>query len=215
MNFDTLTRDQSRQLDRLAMDEFGMSGLVLMENAGRGAADVLCREGIDGPVIICCGKGNNAGDGFVIARHLDLRGYCPKVFLWSNPSELQGDAAANYNILCKTDVPVKVFSNGFYEDETQKRIFQDELADAGWVSRRTFGDRRPWRTPPADRYGYRRHQRFAKTRSGRRLAQAAWIATPAARQRTLSVRGCAVRSRQPSQACFYPRPNPLWAGSMF
>ena len=133
MNFDTLTRDQSRQLDRLAMDEFGMSGLVLMENAGRGAADVLCREGIDGPVIICCGKGNNAGDGFVIARHLDLRGYCPKVFLWSNPEELQGDAAANYNILCKTDVPVKVFSNGFYEDETQKRIFQDELAGAGWV----------------------------------------------------------------------------------
>ena len=55
------------------MDEFGMSGLVLMENAGRGAADVLCRLGIAGPVAVCCGKGNNAGDGFVVARHLDLQ----------------------------------------------------------------------------------------------------------------------------------------------
>ena len=76
----TITRQQSREVDRRAIEEYGMTGLVLMENAGRGTADVLCRlaenesGGRSGRVAICCGKGNNAGDGFVIARHLDLRG---------------------------------------------------------------------------------------------------------------------------------------------
>ena len=97
----TLTRAQSRQVDRLAMEEYGISGLVLMENAGRGAADVLCRlidadqanvEGAHDTVAICCGKGNNAGDGFVIARHLDLRGVNARVLLWAEPEELTGDA---------------------------------------------------------------------------------------------------------------------------
>jgi NAD(P)H-hydrate epimerase len=94
----------------VAIEEFGFSGLVLMENAGRGVADVLCRLGIAGPVIICCGKGNNAGDGFVIARHLDLRGHAVRVALWAKPEELVGDAAANFQILQKTDVPIEIFS---------------------------------------------------------------------------------------------------------
>src|SRR5213593_3594583 len=92
-----LNREQVREVDRRAIDEYGMSGLVLMENAGRGCADKLCELGIAGPVVICCGKGNNAGDGFVIARHLDLRGVAVKVVLWSDPAELQGDAGANYS----------------------------------------------------------------------------------------------------------------------
>ena len=102
-----LTREQSRRVDKIAMDQFAMSGLVLMENAGRAATDVLCDLGIDGPVYVCCGRGNNAGDGFVIARHLRLRGYRPTVLLWSDPAELTGDAAANYDILARTDVPIR------------------------------------------------------------------------------------------------------------
>ena len=82
-----------------------------MENAGRGVADVLCRLGIAGPVVICCGKGNNAGDGFVIARHLDLRGHPVRVLLWAKPEELTGDAATNFHILAKTDVPIEVFGD--------------------------------------------------------------------------------------------------------
>ncbi len=109
MNLQTLTREQSRLVDRLAVEEYGFSGLVLMENAGRGAADVLCRLGIDGPVVVCCGKGNNAGDGFVIARHLELRGHSVRVLLWAKPEELTGEAAANFQILTKTDVPIEVF----------------------------------------------------------------------------------------------------------
>ncbi len=88
------------------MDDYGISGLVLMENAGRGAVDVLERLGIAGPVIILCGKGNNAGDGFVIARHLEIRGHECRVLLLCPADELRGDAAANYAILAKSDVPI-------------------------------------------------------------------------------------------------------------
>ncbi len=97
-----LSRQQSRQVDQIAIEQFGMSGLVLMENAGRGCADTLCLLGVVGPVVICCGKGNNAGDGFVIARHLELRGHRARVLLWSSPQELPADAAANYAILSKS-----------------------------------------------------------------------------------------------------------------
>jgi NAD(P)H-hydrate epimerase len=110
-NIPILTREQVRQVDRLAVEQFGMSGLVLMENAGRGVADVLCRLGVSGPALLACGKGNNAGDGFVIARHLDLRGYAVRVALWAEPEELAGDAAANFRILQKTDVPIEVFGD--------------------------------------------------------------------------------------------------------
>ncbi len=122
------TREQSRRVDRIAVEEFGFSGLVLMENAGRGVADVLCRLGIAGPVAICCGRGNNAGDGFVIARHLDLRGYPVRVLLWANPEELTGDAAVNYHILTKTDVPIEVF-RGEHDEPRLARL----LAGAAWI----------------------------------------------------------------------------------
>ena len=110
MDHPVLTRSQSRSVDRLAIEEFGFSGLVLMENAGRGTADVLCRLGLNGTAVICCGKGNNAGDGFVIARHLDLRGHAVRVLLWADPAELSGDAAANFNILTKMKAPIEVFA---------------------------------------------------------------------------------------------------------
>ena len=95
-----------------------MSGLVLMENAGRGVADVLCRLAETefgrppGRVVVCCGKGNNAGDGFVIARHLDLRGHQVHVSVWADEAELTGDAGANFAILRRCRVPIEMFGNG-------------------------------------------------------------------------------------------------------
>ena len=106
-----LTREQVRCVDRIAIQQFGMSGLVLMENAGRGCADVLCELGIAGPVLICCGKGNNGGDGLVIARQLDLRGHTALVLLACEPVELQGDAAANFAILRRTSVEIRQVSS--------------------------------------------------------------------------------------------------------
>ncbi len=123
-----LTREQSRRVDRLAVDEFGFCSLVLMENAGRGVADILCQLGVAGPVVICCGKGNNAGDGFVIARHLDLRGYAVRVLMWTRPEELTGDAATNFGILSKTDVPIESFGAAHDEQRLAER-----LDGAAWI----------------------------------------------------------------------------------
>ncbi len=124
----TLTRDQVRRVDRLAIEEYGISGLVLMENAGRGVADVLTRRAPVGPVVVCCGTGNNAGDGFVVARHLDLRGIACRVLLWANPSELRGDAAVNFRILQRTGVPVEVF-----DGEHDAARLESLLDGAAWI----------------------------------------------------------------------------------
>ena len=133
----TITRQQSRDVDRRAVAQYGMTGLVLMENAGRGTADVLCRlaesesggpEGRLGRVVICCGKGNNAGDGFVIARHLDIRAVDVRVLLWADPAELTGDAGANYRILLHTGVPIEMF--GDCHDPAR---LAEQLAGADWI----------------------------------------------------------------------------------
>src|SRR6266404_1860869 len=76
-----LTRDRVRDVDRRAFAEYGLPGVVLMENAGRGAAELLVPLGVSGRVVICAGKGNNGGDGYVIARHLELRGIATTVLL--------------------------------------------------------------------------------------------------------------------------------------
>ena len=101
-----MTREQVRDVDRRAMEEYGLSGLVLMENAGRGAADLLLKQGTTGPVVICCGKGNNGGDGFVVARHLEATGVRVEVLLFADPNDLAGDAAANLRVLQKAGTPV-------------------------------------------------------------------------------------------------------------
>lgn len=125
-----LNRKTVRQLDRRAIEDYGMSGLVLMENAGRGATDLLCRLGVDAEVVICCGKGNNAGDGFVIARHLDLRGFSVRVLLWTDPAELIGDAAENYKILTKSDVPVETFLR---QDKKTQAMIARYFDQASWI----------------------------------------------------------------------------------
>jgi NAD(P)H-hydrate epimerase len=102
----SLTRDEVRDVDRRAIQDFGLPGIVLMENAGRGAAELLIELGIDGPVIIVAGKGNNGGDGYVIARHLENRGYLVRVLLFADPDELTGDALTNYRVLRAARTPV-------------------------------------------------------------------------------------------------------------
>ncbi len=123
-----LTRAEVREVDRRAISEFGVSGLVLMENAGRGCVDLLMSLGCRGPVVIVCGKGNNAGDGFVIARHLDIRRIPVKLLLLGPPHELRGDAAVNYAIVAKSALPMADFSRQF-----AAALFADELKDTEWI----------------------------------------------------------------------------------
>ena len=147
MNSPVLNRQQSRQVDQIAIDAYGMTGLVLMENAGRGLADWLCQQQLTGPVAICCGKGNNAGDGFVLARHLDLRGHQVRVLLWSSPNELTGDAAANYAILSKTAVPIEILDSHY--DEAHLAQY---LQNAAWIVDALLGTgARGTPRPPLDR----------------------------------------------------------------
>jgi NAD(P)H-hydrate epimerase len=118
-----LTREQSRAVDDWAIRELGLTGLVLMENAGRGVVDVLLsRDTTCRRVLILCGKGNNGGDGFVIARHLLIRGIDCRVVLLVDPGELQGDALANFNILQSIDLTI--------EDASQ---LQSAGADCDWI----------------------------------------------------------------------------------
>ena len=101
-----LTRETVRDVDRRAIEEYGMLGMVLMENAGRNSAELLKSLGIDGRVVVCCGKGNNGGDGFVIARHLENAGIDVKVLLSVPATSLTGDAAANLKILERAQTPL-------------------------------------------------------------------------------------------------------------
>lgn len=123
-----LTREQSRLLDRWAVERYGMCSLVLMENAGRGVADVLCSLGISGPVVICCGKGNNGGDGLVLARHLELRGHEVRVLLWADPAAMSGDAAANLAIVRHCELVLDVF----WPNHDPARL-ATHLSAAAWV----------------------------------------------------------------------------------
>src|SRR6185436_6571842 len=79
-----LTRADVRAIDQRA-EKAGLPTRVLMENAGRGAAEVAMRLGIRGPVLVCAGKGNNGGDGLVAARHLASCGVSVRVLLFASP----------------------------------------------------------------------------------------------------------------------------------
>ena len=172
-----LTREQVRRVDAIAIERYGMSGLVLMENAGRGAVDALLafdpplssrrlatsadsqlagpprgpgggaeRVGAADPegvalrlgvnllreattyVAILCGRGNNGGDGFVIARHLEIRGMACRVLLLAPAAELTSDARANFEILRHADVPIVDVSAGPIE-----QLLDQHAGGAAWI----------------------------------------------------------------------------------
>jgi len=123
----TLTREEVRNVDRCAIDDYGVPGIVLMENAGRGAAELLLALGINGSVLIICGKGNNGGDGFVIARHLELAGVTVEIILVADPVELRGDAAINFHIVKRSHIPLSQLVDGM------DNAFDARLHSADWI----------------------------------------------------------------------------------
>jgi hydroxyethylthiazole kinase-like uncharacterized protein yjeF len=103
-----VTAAEMRELDRRTIEEVGVPSLVLMENAGRTTYQVLRREfpGLAGPVAVVAGRGNNGGDGFVVARYL-ANGRIPvTVFLLAEKGQVQGDARVNLDILDHMGVEV-------------------------------------------------------------------------------------------------------------
>jgi hydroxyethylthiazole kinase-like uncharacterized protein yjeF len=103
------TAEEMRRADRRATERYGVPSLLLMENAGRGAADAL--ERTLGPVggrrvVVVCGKGNNGGDGFVVARHLLGRGARVSAWLVGRSDDVRGDARVNLEALRRAGEPV-------------------------------------------------------------------------------------------------------------
>src|ERR1700739_1689103 len=96
-----LTAAEMREVDRLTTERFGVPSHELMEAAGKSVVEVFLEQygyrnaKPPGRVVVLCGKGNNGGDGFVVARHLKEEAEQVKVYLFAMPEELKGDAAKN------------------------------------------------------------------------------------------------------------------------
>ena len=104
-----LTSSQMKEIDRKAIAELGIPGTVLMENAGIRVVEVLARvidELGEAGVVVVAGKGNNGGDGFVVARHLHNMGLRPSVLLLASKDEVRGDAGGNLSIALNMGIPV-------------------------------------------------------------------------------------------------------------
>jgi NAD(P)H-hydrate epimerase len=104
-----LTAAQMREADRFTIEEIGIPSLVLMENAGRqvvAAIEAAYEERLAGRVGVLCGRGNNGGDGFVVARTLLQRGIDTAVFVIGAVADVRGDARVNLDILGRLGITV-------------------------------------------------------------------------------------------------------------
>ena len=109
-----VTAEQMRDLDRRATEEFGIPSLLLMENAGKAVADeALRRIGTTGlrNVVVVAGPGNNGGDGFVAARHVQDALLTVTVFYWGDRAAAKGDALTNLELAEKTGIPIDYSRN--------------------------------------------------------------------------------------------------------
>ncbi len=101
-----MSRDEVRSIDHWAIEEIGLPGVVLMENAGRSCAELAMEKLGDrsaSRVCIFCGTGNNGGDGYVIARHLHNAGYGVRVVICGDREKIRGDARINLDVLTALD----------------------------------------------------------------------------------------------------------------
>jgi hydroxyethylthiazole kinase-like uncharacterized protein yjeF len=105
-----MTRDQIRAFDSWAINTLGIPGVVLMENAGRGCAELIKEKLADiaqPKVCIFCGTGNNGGDGYVIARHLANEGAQVCVVICGPRERIKGDAKVNLDIIAKMSLSIE------------------------------------------------------------------------------------------------------------
>ncbi|MBX3202230.1 MAG: NAD(P)H-hydrate dehydratase [Labilithrix sp.] len=134
-----LSRDQMRAFDAYAIRSAHVPSVVLMENAGRGAADVVERELLAGHaavrrIVVVAGAGNNGGDGFVVARHLLARGAHVEVWLAGDPAKMTADCRANHGAFAGVGGKVESVPLG-----QSLHALGDALADADVVVDALFG----------------------------------------------------------------------------
>jgi NAD(P)H-hydrate epimerase len=132
-----LNAAQMRDADRHTVEEIGIPSLVLMENAGRqvvAAIEAAFESHLDGRVAVLCGRGNNGGDGFVVARTLLQRGIDTSVFVIGAVSEIRGDARTNLDILGRLGVTVVEIN-----DEQTWELHFSEIARCSLIVDAIFG----------------------------------------------------------------------------
>jgi NAD(P)H-hydrate epimerase len=133
MTLRPLARHEVRELDARAADDLHLPTLILMENAGRGAADLLRNcPGVSPSTrcLILCGPGNNGGDGGVVARHLDAWGFPVRVVWFARPDQLRGDAATQWTILSRSQIDQTAWDDD--ASVTPDRL-DALLAEADWI----------------------------------------------------------------------------------
>jgi len=123
-----LSREEVRGIDARSAGGLKLPTIVLMENAGRGAAAWLRDRLKSGRVAIACGPGNNGGDGGVVARHLDAWGFDVHVAWFVDPDRLRGDAAAQRDILERSGIPSETIG-----DDAEPAAVDALWAGADWV----------------------------------------------------------------------------------
>jgi NAD(P)H-hydrate epimerase len=126
-----VSNDQMRAMDSKTIDILGVPGMVLMENAGRQTyeyiLEFISEIGISGRIDIYCGKGNNGGDGYVIARHFYNNGYPVQILSIGDPESLKGDAKTNYLICKNYNIPIHLVKS---IDQLQKQDSPGLIIDA-------------------------------------------------------------------------------------
>jgi NAD(P)H-hydrate epimerase len=135
MNNFFISRAEVRAFDQHAIEKLGIPGSVLMENAGRGAAEILQSLGVNGQVVICCGKGNNGGDGLVMARHLVNWGFDAESLVFAMPEDLTADALLQFKIVQKMGRPLRIIA----DVENQLDELTAVFANADWIVDALFG----------------------------------------------------------------------------
>ena len=132
-----LNAAQMREADRYTTEDLGIPSLVLMENAGRqvvAAMEAAYEARLDGRVAVLCGRGNNGGDGFVVARTLLQRGVDAAVFLIGSVAEVRGDARLNLDILGRLGATVVEI-----EDEQTWELHFSEISQCSLIVDAVFG----------------------------------------------------------------------------
>ena len=126
-----------QRLDKIAIENFGIPSLALMENAGRSVSVEVIHwlKKYKNPLVcIFCGRGNNAGDGFVAARYLDNVGIRTKVFFIGKEADLKSDAALHYRVLKKLKFPLRKINGvdkALLNDMAHARLFVDAIFGVG------------------------------------------------------------------------------------
>jgi hydroxyethylthiazole kinase-like uncharacterized protein yjeF len=147
-----MTREQVRAVDSWAINEIGLPGVTLMENAGRSGAE-LVREKLAGVdearVCTLCGTGNNGGDGCVIARHLLNAGLAVTVILCGDREKVRGDAKVNLDVLERMGQAIELLDAGTAGLDRRLRTLAggaDMIVDALFGTGLQGELREPWRT---------------------------------------------------------------------